>query len=76
MQTEVLRRHPDMSAETARAHVHNALDDLATQLERVLYLGSVPKEVERAYAVCLDAEKRALSLLAPGTRAKSLCGAD
>lgn len=36
MQEEVLRRHPEMSAETARARVSQALDELTELLERVL----------------------------------------
>jgi hypothetical protein len=36
MQTEVLRRHPAMSAETARCTVLNALDELIDLVERVL----------------------------------------
>jgi len=36
MQTEVLRRHPAMNAETARAKVRNAVDELIAMLERVL----------------------------------------
>lgn len=36
MQEEVLRRHPDMTAETARARVSQALDELTDLLERVL----------------------------------------
>lgn len=55
MQTEVLRRHPDISAETARARVHNALDDLATQLERVLPMAD---EIDRRTA---DFTRRSLA---------------
>jgi hypothetical protein len=36
MQEEVLRRNPDMSAETARAKVSKTLDELTELLERVL----------------------------------------
>lgn len=36
MQQEVLRRHPEMNAESARARVSQALDELTELLERVL----------------------------------------
>lgn len=36
MQEEVLRRHPEMNAEVARARVSQALDELVELLERVL----------------------------------------
>ena len=55
MQTEVLRRHPNITAETARARVHNALDDLATQLERVLPMAD---EIDRRTA---DFTRRSLA---------------
>jgi hypothetical protein len=55
MQTEVLRRQPNISAETARAHVHNALDELATQLERVLPMAD---EIDRRTA---DFTRRSLA---------------
>lgn len=43
-----------------------------TQLERTFYLGSPTKEVEAAYGACLEAEKRAVSALAPGVKAKDV----
>jgi Xaa-Pro aminopeptidase len=43
-----------------------------TQLERVVCVGSPTKEVEAAYAVCLEAEKKALSLLVPGVKAREV----
>ncbi|NWK54998.1 hypothetical protein HW115_05220 [Verrucomicrobiaceae bacterium N1E253] len=47
MQTEVLRRHPDMSAETARAMVGNTLDELITLIERVMPMAD---EIDRRTA--------------------------
>ncbi len=47
MQTEVLRRHPDISAETARAMVGEALDELITLIERVLPMAD---EIDRRTA--------------------------
>jgi Xaa-Pro dipeptidase len=41
-----------------------------TQLERVVCLGAPTKEVEAAYGACLEAEKRALSMLVPGNKIK------
>ena len=55
MQTEVLRRNPAMSAETARAKVRNALDELATLLETVLPMAD---EIDRRTA---DFTRRSLS---------------
>jgi hypothetical protein len=55
MQTEVLRRNPAMSAETARAKVRNALDDLAALLENVLPMAD---EIDRRTA---DFTRRSLS---------------
>jgi len=55
MQTEVLRRQPNLAAETARAHVHNALDELAAQLERVLPMAD---EIDRRTA---DFTRRSLA---------------
>ncbi len=55
MQTEVLRRNPTMSAETARAKVRNALDELATLLETVLPMAD---EIDRRTA---DFTRRSLS---------------
>lgn len=55
MQTEVLRRHPAMSAESARAKVHQALDDLVGLLERVLPMAD---EVDRRTA---DFTRRSLA---------------
>lgn len=55
MQTEVLRRHPAMSAETARCKVHNALDELVTLLERVLPMAD---EIDRRTA---DFTRRSLA---------------
>lgn len=43
-----------------------------TQLERVVCVGPPTREVQAAYDVCLEAEKRALSLLVPGTRCKDV----
>lgn len=55
MQTEVLRRNPTMSAETARAKVRNQLDDLASLLESVLPMAD---EIDRRTA---DFTRRSLS---------------
>ncbi len=55
MQTEVLRRHPDITAETARARVHQALDDLIDLLERVLPMAD---EIDRRSA---DFTRRSLA---------------
>lgn len=55
MQTEVLRRNPAMSAETARAKVGNALDELVTLLENVLPMAD---EIDRRTA---DFTRRSLS---------------
>ena len=55
MQTEVLRRNPAMSAETARAKVRNALDELAVLLESVLPMAD---EIDRRTA---DFTRRSLS---------------
>ena len=55
MQTEVLRRNPAMSAETARAKVRNALDELASMLESVLPMAD---EIDRRTA---DFTRRSLS---------------
>lgn len=55
MQTEVLRRHPTMSAETARCTVLNALDELIGLVERVLPMAD---EIDRRTA---DFTRRSLS---------------
>ena len=55
MLTEVLRRNPSSSAETARAKVHNALDELASLLEGVLPMAD---EIDRRTA---DFTRRSLS---------------
>ncbi len=55
MQTEVLRRNPAMSAETARAKVRNSLDELASLLETVLPMAD---EIDRRTA---DFTRRSLS---------------
>jgi hypothetical protein len=55
MQTEVLRRHPNMDAETARAIVRNKLDDLASMLDRVLPMAD---EIDRGTA---DFTRRSLA---------------
>ena len=55
MQTEVLRRHPSMSAETARCTVLNALDELIALVERVLPMAD---EIDRRTA---DFTRRSLS---------------
>ncbi len=55
MHTEVLRRNPSMSAETARAKVRNALDELASLLENVLPMAD---EIDRRTA---DFTRRSLS---------------
>lgn len=55
MQTEVLRRNSGMSAETARAKVHQSLDDLVVLLERVLPMAD---EVDRRTA---DFTRRSLA---------------
>jgi Xaa-Pro aminopeptidase len=43
-----------------------------TQLERTVSIGTPTSEAEAAYAVCLAAEKKALSLLRPGHKAKDV----
>lgn len=55
MQTEVLRRHPDFSAETARAKVLQQLDELTELLERVLPMAD---EIDRRTA---DFTRRSLA---------------
>jgi len=55
MQTEVLRRNPGMSAETARAKVRNELDELSNLLESVLPMAD---EIDRRTA---DFTRRSLS---------------
>jgi len=55
MQTEVLRRHPAMSAETAHCTVLNALDELIGLVERVLPMAD---EIDRRTA---DFTRRSLS---------------
>lgn len=55
MQTEVLRRHPDLSAESARARVAAALEELIDQLERVLPMAD---EIDRRTA---DFTRRSLA---------------
>lgn len=55
MQTECLRRHEGMSAETARAKVRNALDDLSHLLEMVLPMAD---EIDRRTA---DFTRRSIS---------------
>lgn len=55
MQTEVLRRHPAMSGETARCTVLNALDELTALVERVLPMAD---EIDRRTA---DFTRRSLS---------------
>ena len=55
MQTEYLRRHDGMSAETARACVRNALDELARLLEMVLPMAD---EIDRRTA---DFTRRSLA---------------
>ena len=55
MQTEVLRRNPGMSAETARAKVRNALDELISMVESVLPMAD---EIDRRPA---DFTRRSLS---------------
>ncbi|MCP5534433.1 MAG: hypothetical protein H7A48_14780 [Akkermansiaceae bacterium] len=55
MQTEVLRRHPEMSAETAHARVVQALDELTDLLERVLPMAD---EIDRRTA---DFTRRSLA---------------
>lgn len=55
MVTEVLRRHPEQAAATARAVVSNALDDLATLLDRVLPMAD---EIDRRTA---DFTRRSLA---------------
>lgn len=55
MQTEVLRRHPEMNAETARATVAHTLDELAELLERVLPMAD---EIDRRTA---DFTRRSLA---------------
>lgn len=55
MQTEYLRRHDGMSAETARAKVRNALDELSRLLEMVLPMAD---EIDRRTA---DFTRRSLA---------------
>jgi hypothetical protein len=55
MQTEVLRRHPEMDAETARAKVSQTLDELSEMLERVLPMAD---EIDRRTA---DFTRRSLA---------------
>lgn len=55
MQTEVLRRNPGMSAETARAKVHQSLDELVNLVERILPMAD---EVDRRTA---DFTRRSLA---------------
>jgi hypothetical protein len=55
MQTEVLRRHPELSAESARARVAAALEELIDQLERVLPMAD---EIDRRTA---DFTRRSLA---------------
>ncbi|MEP2776799.1 MAG: Wadjet anti-phage system protein JetA family protein [Luteolibacter sp.] len=55
MQTEVLRRHPTMSADNARSTVLNALDELIGLVERVLPMAD---EIDRRTA---DFTRRSLS---------------
>lgn len=55
MQTEVLRRHPGFSAESARAHVSTALETLTEQIERVLPMAD---EIDRRTA---DFTRRSLA---------------
>lgn len=55
MQVEVLRRNPNMNAETARSKVRNALDELSSMLERVLPMAD---EIDRGTA---DFTRRSLA---------------
>jgi hypothetical protein len=55
MQTEVLRRHPGMDAQTARAKVSQTLDELSEMLERVLPMAD---EIDRRTA---DFTRRSLA---------------
>ncbi|HEY8962449.1 MAG TPA: Wadjet anti-phage system protein JetA family protein, partial [Luteolibacter sp.] len=55
MQTEVLRRHPELSAESARAKVAAALEELIERLERVLPMAD---EIDRRTA---DFTRRSLA---------------
>lgn len=55
MQTEVLRRNPNMDAGTARAIVRNKLDDLSSMLDRVLPMAD---EIDRGTA---DFTRRSLA---------------
>lgn len=55
MQTEVLRRHPEMSAEVARSKVASELDELISMLERVLPMAD---EIDRRTA---DFTRRSLA---------------
>jgi hypothetical protein len=55
MQTEVLRRHPELSAESARARVAAALEELIELLERVLPMAD---EIDRRTA---DFTRRSLA---------------
>lgn len=55
MQTEVMRRHPDLSAECARARVASALEELIEHLERVLPMAD---EIDRRTA---DFTRRSLA---------------
>ena len=55
MTTEVLRRHTNISAESARARVRQALDELASSIERVLPMAD---EIDRRTA---DFTRRSLA---------------
>lgn len=55
MQEEVLHRHPEISAESARARVHSALDELISLLEQVLPMAD---EIDRRTA---DFTRRSLA---------------
>lgn len=55
MQTEVLRRHPEMSADTARTMVTETLDELTNLLDRVLPMAD---EIDRRTA---DFTRRSLA---------------
>jgi len=55
MQEEVLKRHPDISAESARARVLSELDDLIEQLDQVLPMAD---EIDRRTA---DFTRRSLA---------------
>ncbi len=55
MEIEVLRRHPEMDAETSRLTVRNELDELAAMLDRVLPMAD---EIDRGTA---DFTRRSLA---------------